>query len=99
MLKKFLEEGKKSGLDPMLEAAMLGDSSQLNELLNAGKMRKEDENKILFFTASFGRVDTMKLLQSKGLNLRALDEERNTLLMAASQNGNLEMVKYLVENG
>lgn len=99
LLKKLLEEGKKSGLDPTLEAAMLGDSSKLNGLVNAGKMRKEDENKILFFTASFGKVDTMKLLQSKGLNLRAIDEKRNTLLMVASQNGNLEMVKYLVENG
>ena len=99
LLKKLLEEGKKSGLDPTLEAAMLGDSSKLNELVNAGKMRKEDENKILFFTASFGKVDTMKLLQSKGLSLQALDEKKNTLLVAASKNGNLEMVKYLVENG
>lgn len=54
---------------------MLGDSSRLNGLVNAGKMQKEDENKILFFTASFGKVDTMKLLQSKGLNLRAIDEK------------------------
>ena len=99
ILESLSKEGYKSGLNPVLEAAMLGKSSKEIELINSNKMNKEDEQKILFYTAAFGSVDAMKLLEAKGIDIKSKDSNENTTLIIAAQYGNLEMVKYLLNKG
>lgn len=98
ILEGLLQAGYKSGLDPELEAALLGDSSRLNTLIKAGKMKKENEEQILFSTAAFGSVETMKLLKNSGIDLAFRDKYGYTPLIVASYYGNLDMVKYLVND-
>lgn len=99
ILEGLLQAGYKSGLDPALEAALLGDSSGLNTLIKAEKMKKENEEQILFSTAAFGSVETMKLLKNSGIDLGFRDKFNYTPLIVASNYGNLEMVTYLVNEG
>jgi len=100
LVKKILEgvikSGNKSGLDPVLEAAILGKSSKEAELIKANKMKKNEELRILFYTAAFGNVETMKLLENKGINANSLDKWNNNTFIVASQYGNMEVVKYLL---
>lgn len=97
ILEGLIKEGYKSGLDSVFEAAILGDSSKVGELIKENKLKKENEQQILFYTAAFGKVETIKLLEEKGLGLDSSDSNKNTLLIIASQYGNLEMVKYLLD--
>lgn len=123
VLEGLSKEGYKSGLDPVLEAALLGKSDRVAELIKAGKMQTEDEVRIdgyteppsniprtetnettygehiLYATAAFGSVETMKILAQKGFDLKYKDGGRVTLLMVASNYGNLDMVKYLLSQG
>ena len=99
VVQNMIAEGEKPNLDPTVEAAVLGDSSKVAELIKSGKLHKQDEKKILFLTAAFGSVNTMKLLESKGLNLQIADSGKRSLLYAASVYNNPEMVKYLISKG
>ena len=99
ILEGLLKEGYQSGLDPALEAALLGESSRLDELTKVNKIKKVDEEQILFSTAAFGSVETMKLLKEKGFDIGFKNKFKYTPLIIASLYGNLEMVKYLVGEG
>lgn len=97
VLEKLIDEGVKYEIDPVLEAAMLGHEEKMITLIKDGKMLPEYENQILFYTAGFGSVDSMKFLKEAGVDLFAVDNYNKTTLMVASRYGNLEMVKYLAE--
>lgn len=103
LVKRILEGsvklGLKSELDPALEASILGQPSKVEELIKANKIKKEDEQQILFYTAAFGNSETMKLLEKKGLKLEAIDKNGYTPLIVASYYGNLETTKYLLSKG
>lgn len=99
VLKGLLDNGYKSGLDPVLEAAILNDASKINPLIASDKMKKEDEKQILFSTAAFGNIETIRLLIDHGLDLETGDKFKQTPLIISSKYGNLEMVKYLVSRG
>ena len=98
ILKELLATGQKSGLSPILESAILGESKKVAEFANAGDLNKEDRQKVLFSTAAFGDVETMKLLLSKGLDIQSLDQSMTLLDIAAKYN-NKDMVKFLYEKG
>lgn len=99
ILKGLISDGYKSGLDPTLEASMIGNSSKVDELIKSNKMKDETKQQILFYTAAFGNVDTLKLLQENGVDFNSRDRNKNTPLIIASQYGNLQMVKYLLSLG
>jgi ankyrin repeat protein len=96
ILEGSIKVGLKSELDPALESAILGQSSKIDEFIKANKMKNEDEQQILFYTAAFGNSETMKSLESNGLNLEAIDKNGCTPLIIASYYGNLEVAKYLL---
>jgi len=99
ILEGLIKSGYESGLDTAVEAAILGESSKLDNLIKSNKVRKEDEQQILFYTAAYGSVETIKLLESKGIQLESSNEYKYTPLILASYYGNLDVVKYLVSKG
>lgn len=98
-LKILLASGQKSGLSPVLEAAMLGKSDQVQAYLKSGQVPKADLQDILFYTAAFGDSKTLQLLAQKGQSLKSTDDLDNTLLAIASKTGNLDTMQFLIENG
>jgi ankyrin repeat protein len=99
ILEGLIDSGYESGLDPLLEAAILGDSIKVDDLIRDNKMKEEYEQQILFFTAAFGNVETIKLLDEKGVEFILDDKLKNTPLTIASKFGQLEMTKYLLDKG
>lgn len=99
ILKELIKYDYKSELNPILEGAILGDSLRINELIKDNQMKKEDEQQILFYTAAFGSIETMKLLENKGIDVNSGDKFKNSTLIVASEYGNFEMVKYLFGKG
>lgn len=95
ILDSLIKKDIPSGLDPELEAAILGDSSKLLSLYNKGKIKKQNMQMVQFLTAAFGDANTLKTLTASDVDLNTLFHE-NTLLSTASKYGNLETVKYLV---
>jgi ankyrin repeat protein len=93
------KKGIKTGLDPVLQAAILGDSSKVSELVKSSKLKSRHKKNVLFFTAAFGGTDILKLLENTGLSLDTVDSSEYSLLQIAAQNGNLNNVKYLLEQG
>ncbi|MDD3173813.1 MAG: ankyrin repeat domain-containing protein [Herbinix sp.] len=96
---ELIKEGYKTEINKGLEAAIVGASDKVRNLIKEDQIQKEDEQKILFYTAAFGEVETMKLLVNKGDDLKSCDDYKNTTLIVAAQYGNLEMVKYLLNIG
>ncbi len=103
LVQKVLEltqkEGYESKLTPGLEAAILGDSDKVNDYIKNNKIDKDDEEQILFNTAAFGKIETLKFLKEKGIDFEKKDGNGNTLLTTAAKYGNLEVVEFLLESG
>ncbi|XP_065224500.1 uncharacterized protein LOC135848511 [Planococcus citri] len=87
-----------------LHTAAVGGHANIVKLLlrNGAKMLKDGKNRLpLDLAVAYSHLDVVKiLLQHKSVNMNAkVDSSDWTLLHIASQEGNLEMVKYLVSNG
>lgn len=99
IMKELIKSGYNSELNPVLEEAILGESLKINELINNNQMKQEDKQQILFYTAAFGSVETMKILEDNGIDINVIDKFKNSTFIIASEYGNLEMVKYLLNKG
>lgn len=99
ILKGLLATGKESGLDPVLEAAILGNVTKEADLIKDGKLKDKYKTEVLFNTAAFGDLDTLKLLENEGLSLTTLDDKGANLLQISAKYGQLKIVEYLIENG
>ena len=99
VLKNLLDNNYKSELNPVVEAAILGKSEKVRKLINIVEMDDEDKKSILFYTAAFGDVETIKLLQEKDLSLNICDNYGMSVLSIASKYGNSDVVKYILEQG
>lgn len=92
----------------LTQAAKYRDLEATLKILQQGKdiNKKNKDGKTALIIASAGTYNTyaslplVKLLVSKGANMELTDKNGNTALMKASRRkGNLEIVKYLIENG
>ena len=95
VLDSLITQSIPSGLDPEIEAAILGDSKGLLSLYHAGKIKQQNMQVVQFLTAAFGDADTLKTLTANGVDLNTCFYG-DTLLSTASKYGKLETVKYLV---
>lgn len=93
----LLRQGIEPNLDPAIVASITGDSLKLADSMQGDQT--DEWQQIMFFTAAFGSVDSMRLLADKGMDLNVTDWQGNTLLILASQYGNLDIVKFLVDQG
>lgn len=84
-------------------AAAGGHVEIIKMLLNKGadinELSDESGTTPLMSASSHGRIDAVKILIEKGANVRAVDKHGNTAFVYAAENGNVEIVKYFLENG
>lgn len=101
LCKRVVEELRKNeedtGLTPLLEAAILGKSDELRNLLKKGeKPKTEDIKNLIFFTAAFCDFGCMDALYKVGIDIRVEDEAGRNALMIAAYYGNYLTVEYLM---
>jgi ankyrin repeat protein len=93
IVKQLVRSGKKTNLDSMMEAIVLGDNQKFQLLIK--KVNKMDE-KCLFFSAAFGSQESLNLILKKGMDVTAEDGDNNNLLTIAAKSGNVDVLKYLM---
>lgn len=89
----LLENGKKSGLSELEEKIVLGDNEGVLKLLNV-KMPKNEIETAGYYIAAYCNTTVLKTV------LYMIDEEewsQGALFRCAARAGNLENIKYLVE--
>jgi ankyrin repeat protein len=97
----------KTGETPLHLASSLGDSKIVEVLLKNGKANPllVDNNgkSALHFIAKYGFIpfkdalDTINLLLQEGANLHSLDNNGESALQIANKNGNINVVKIIME--
>lgn len=98
-IRKLIEQSEDSILTDSLEnyliAVILGDSEKTIKLLS-NKSDKIDAD-TLFFAAAYCDPEIIKTLENNGFDLSAKDSKGNTLLIIAAQNGNQNVLQYLLD--
>lgn len=93
VVKHLIEQGKPTGLDEIYERAILSDSKAVREMLS--KVKKEDELKELaYLIAAYCDTETLELLLEEN---SGVEWNQTLIIRAACRAGNLENVKYLIE--
>lgn len=103
LVRRIVEEMKKQGvnyvLDSAYEAAILGDAEKLNQLIKDNKIEEKYEKQMIPFIFAFGKADSLKLLEEKGINIELHDDKNKPAFSIAAEYGNLEMMEYLLNKG
>jgi ankyrin repeat protein len=85
--------------DPLFEAAVLGNSAKVVELLNQNGANEYNEY-IPYFIAAYCNVEALQCIEKKGFDIHSVDPGNGYgLLPCAAEAGNLETVRYLVGRG
>ena len=100
MVQVAKKQGIKTGLNPVVEAAILGETDKVRSMV--GKKLTTNEKKLLLvYTAAYGTADTLKLLESKGIRYHFTDYElgnyEEQLASYAIENGNASVLQYLFD--
>jgi len=90
-LEGLLENGYQSGLDPALEAAMLGQSTKLIKII-------KDNDTAIMVAAENGSRNILKYIIKKGANVNYQNTKGETALIRAVMKGAKDNVKILIEN-
>lgn len=101
-IEKFLTENPNDGSQLLFKAAVHGDETMLDYLIEAGhEIHPEKSPSIMPLHAACynGRLGAAQRLVSAGIDVNHLDEFGGTPLMRASSGGRTELVRWLVENG
>ncbi|CDM67253.1 hypothetical protein CM240_0074 [Clostridium bornimense] len=99
VLKSLLDNNYESELKPVVEAAILGETNKVTSLICKNDINEDDRDTILFYTAAFGDVDTIKVLQEKGAELEVCNNYGMSILTIAAKYGNIDVVRYLLDQG
>lgn len=89
--------------EALWEAARAGDTTRITAALAQGadvNAKARYDVTALFFAASSGRLDAVRLLVARGANVNAVDSfYKATAVGMAATNGHTAVVLYLVQNG
>lgn len=90
-----------TGLDPLLESTLIGNSKKALEELEKreGILMTPSEKLSLFFSAAFCSSDVVDAFREKGADISATDAAGNNILQIAEKYGNTENVEYAHEQG
>lgn len=97
LAKTLRESGEESNLPPLLEHALLGETAEVDALLEKQKPKGALQQELIFLSAAFGKPSTLSKLKAQGISLTQLDKHKNTLLHVAARYGNKETLEYLLE--
>lgn len=97
ILKIAKDSGLKTELNPALEAVMLEDFETANKLIIENNFSTEELKNLGVYSILGNSLDTLKLLVDKGLDVKDDMYNNCTALTLASKLGNMEIVKYLIE--
>ena len=98
ILQELIDGGYSSGLNPVLEAAVLGDTERFISLLTADPELPADDRgqkQLVFAAAAFGNAQVMQLLH-EALSTDFMDDNGVNALMMAAHYGNLETMQFLL---
>nr|WP_320012736.1 ankyrin repeat domain-containing protein [uncultured Desulfobulbus sp.] len=84
---------------PVEISAMLGKLDALRMLLEHGGQANGHKGGAMIYAALHEKFEAMKVLQEYGGNIGQVDGDGCTTLHYLAQDGTLEMVQYLVDNG
>ncbi len=89
-----------TGLDPLVENAVLGNSDEVVKLLNSrGSLGSLNDRIAYFFSAAFCSSDTLKLFHEKGMDVKTTDTNGDTVYEIAQKYGNTENQDYALSMG
>ena len=90
-----------TGLDPLLESTLVGNSKKALEELRKknGILMTTSEKLAFFFSAAFCSSDVVEAFKEKGADISATDAAGNNILQIAEKYGNSENVRYAHEQG
>lgn len=84
-----------TGLDPLVENAVFGNSDAVISLLNQKESVGSLNDRIAyFFSAAFCSSDVLRLFNEKGMDIQTTDENGDTVYDIAKQYGNTENQNY-----
>lgn len=97
LVKYLLENNQETGLDEIYESVILSKSEKVHELWKKQKVKlsNEEKDKLGALVAAYCDLETLKII------LEDVECENGTMrwfMQAACRAGNLENVKYIVEN-
>lgn len=93
------DKGLKIKLEPIVTAAILGETEKVNSYINAGKLTEKNVDTIILYTAAFGVPDTFNLIENKGYKVLETEVKGINLFKAAAFYGNMKTVPYFIEKG
>ncbi|MGN1194568.1 MAG: hypothetical protein ACI4SB_03715 [Acutalibacteraceae bacterium] len=89
-----------TGLDPLVENAVLGNSDEVIALLNKRESLGSLNDRIAyFFSAAFCSSDTLRLFNEKGIDVKTTDENGDCVYDIAEKYGNEENQNYALSVG
>jgi len=110
MTKMVLEaadnQGVKFPYSDILHDAIVGNTEAVSQKVKKGDFNalelETERRAVLFYTAAYGSVDTLKLIMEKGnynFDVKRIDEKTvcSTLLDAAALGNNVEVTEYLIQ--
>ena len=97
VLFKLLKEGKVKELKGLIDS--LQKRGTIGNLINQPDLSSEDGNTLLHLAVQTDTLEVVELLLSLGANPSIKNSRNETPAHTAARSGNLEILKYLVENG
>ena len=85
-------------IEPIVEAAMLGDSQTVLNIINDGHLNGDELKELLFTASAFCNDDVLQKIIDTGIDYNALDVGKGVLQLSA-ENGNLDGVKFWIAQG
>ena len=82
-------------IDPILEAAVTGDTVKTKTLVQQDGLNESNADMVLRYTAAFGTAETLELIWAKSAELTGL--KLSDLLYPAALYNNLDIVQYLLQ--
>lgn len=90
-----------TGLDPLLESTLIGNSKKALEELKKkdGMLMTPTEKLAFFFSVAFCDSDVVEAFKEKGADIFSTDAAGNNILQIAEKYGNTKNAKYAKEQG
>lgn len=100
IVKAVKEKFGSTGLDPLVENAVLGNSDEVIALLNKRESLGSLNDRIAyFFSAAFCSSDTLRLFNEKGIDGKTTDENGDCVYDIAKKYGNQDNQNYALSMG